>query len=158
MPTPIKLSVFRTLSAVVIAFTALCANAAPTPIYPEPAAAETDIAQALSGAAKQHKRVLLDFGGDWCGDCKVLDVNFHKSENAALLDNGFVLVHINVGHVDQNIDVAERFGIPLKKGVPALAVLDEKGKVLFAQQHGEFEDMRHMDAQSVNDFLKKWQP
>jgi thiol:disulfide interchange protein len=130
----------------------------PKHIYSETAKPKADIAAALAQASREHKRVILDFGGDWCGDCKVLDANFHKPENAALLDSGFVLVHINVGHVDQNLDIAERYGIPLKKGVPALAVLDEKGKVLFAQQHGEFEDMRHMDAQSVNDFLKKWQP
>ncbi len=131
---------------------------AAAPIYPEPAAAEGDIRQALIDAAKNHKRALIDFGGDWCGDCKALDANFHKPENIALLDSGFVLVHVNVGHVDQNLDIAERYGIPLKKGVPALAVLDENGKVLFAQQHGEFEDMRHMDVQSVNDFLNKWKP
>ncbi len=131
---------------------------ASAPIYPDTSAAEHDIGQALTDAAKNHKRVLLDFGGDWCGDCKVLDANFHKPENLSLLDSGFVLVHINVGHVDANLDVAKRYGIPLEKGVPALAVLEPGGKVLFAQQHGEFEDMRHMDAQSVNDFLKKWQP
>jgi thioredoxin 1 len=52
--------------------------------------------------------------------------------------------------------VAERYGIPLKKGVPALAVLDADGRTLYAQRNGEFESMRKMDPQSVNDFLRKW--
>lgn len=159
MFAPIRLPLLRSaVTALAILAVHPTHAAASAPIYPAPATAEADIAQALSDAAKQHRRVLLDFGGDWCGDCKALEANFHKPENLALLDSGFVLVHVNVGHVDQNLDIAERYGIPLKKGVPALAILDDQHKVLFAQQHGEFEDMRHMDAQSVNDFLKKWQP
>lgn len=156
MSQPSKFPLFRALAAAFLVFAATQARAAT--IYPEPAAAEADVKAALADAAKTHKRVLLDFGGNWCGDCKVLDANFHKPENLALLDGSFVLVHINIGlaGVDQNIELAKQYGIPLSKGVPALAVLDADGKVLFAQQHGEFEDMRHMDAQSVNDFLTKW--
>ena len=40
--------------------------------------------------------------------------------------------------------------------VPALAVLEGDGRVVFSQKAGEFEDMRHMDAESVNRFLVKW--
>jgi thioredoxin 1 len=45
---------------------------------------------------------------------------------------------------------------PSIKGVPALAVLAADGKVLYSQATGEFEDMRHMDPNSVTEFLKKW--
>jgi thioredoxin 1 len=88
----------------------------------------------------------------------VLDANFHNPENAALLEAGFVLVHVNVGDkgIDHNFDVAERYGIPLKKGVPALAVLESDGRLLYSQKSGEFEDMRRMDPKSVNDFLRQW--
>jgi hypothetical protein len=76
-----------------------------------------------------------------------------------LLKERYVVVHVNVGDkgIDHNFDVAERYGIPLKKGVPALAVLDSDGKVVYAQKSGEFESMRTMDPRSVNDFLRKWQ-
>ena len=89
---------------------------------------------------------------------KVLDINLKKPENAALLDKHFVMVHVNVGDkgVTDNFEVAERFGIPLKKGVPALAVLDSDGRLVYAQKSGEFESMRSMDPRSVNDFLVKW--
>ena len=42
------------------------------------------------------------------------------------------------------------------EGVPALAVLESDGKVVFAQKQGEFESMRKMDPSSVADFLRKW--
>jgi len=125
-------------------------------IYSATADPNADIAAALKQAAAERKRVLLDFGGDWCGDCQVLDIYFHQDPNAALLSNNFVLVHIDIGHVDKNVDVATRYGVPLDKGVPALAVLDPSGNVLYSQKSGEFEDMRHMDSSSVTSFLTRW--
>ncbi len=125
-------------------------------IYSETADPKADIAAALEQARKEHKRVLLDFGGDWCGDCQVLDIYFHQPPNDALLHDNYVLVHVWIGHIDKNLDIPEKYGVAIKKGVPALAVVNAKGATIFAQKTGEFEDMRHMNAQSVTDFLEKW--
>jgi thiol:disulfide interchange protein len=128
-----------------------------SPVYPEPSSAGADLEAALKQAADTHKRVLVEFGANWCGDCHVLDENFHKPENAALLSH-FVLVHVNVGNhgIDHNTEMAQRFGIPLAKGIPALAVLDSDGRVVFSQKNGEFESMSRMDPRSVNEFLTRW--
>ena len=143
------------------ALTMLVASAALAagPLYPETARAAGDIEAAMKEAASTHRRVLVDFGGNWCGDCKVLDINLKKPENAALLARRYVLVHVNVGDkgISDNFQVAERYGIPLRKGVPALAVLEADGRVVYSQRNGEFESMRRMDPQSVHDFLVKWQ-
>ena len=143
-------------ASLIIAFV-LPARAA-APIYPEVARAASDIAAAQKEAARTHRRVLVDFGGNWCTDCKVLDINMRKPENARLLEERYVVVHVNVGDkgIDENFDVARRYGIPLKKGVPALAVLEADGRVVYAQKSGEFESMRHMDPASVHEFLEKW--
>ncbi len=125
-------------------------------IYPTIDAAQTDIQTALVEARRTHKRVILDFGGDWCGDCQVLNIYFHQSPNAELLEKNFVLVDVNIGRMDANLDLAHRYGVPVT-GVPALAVLDDHGKVLYAQTN-EFADMRHMEASSVTEFLNKWKP
>jgi thiol:disulfide interchange protein len=127
-------------------------------LYPEVARAGADIEAALKQAKAAHKRVLVDFGGNWCPDCKVLDINLRKPEAKALLDAHYVLVHVNVGDkgITDNFAIAERYGIPLKKGVPALAVLDGDGRVVHSQKSGEFESMRKMDPGAVADFLKQW--
>jgi len=127
-------------------------------IYPEPAQAPTDLAAALTAAAATHKRVILDFGGNWCTDCHVLDAYFHDSANKPLLDANYILVHVNIGRLSENLDMAKRFDVPLSKGVPALAVLDEKGALLYSQKSGEFEAMRDMQSAAVTDFLNHWKP
>jgi thiol:disulfide interchange protein len=127
-------------------------------IYPEPQQAEADLAAALKTAAQQHRRVILDFGGNWCPDCQALDIYFHDAANHPILESSFVLVHVNIGHLDENTELAKRFQVPLNKGVPALAVLDSDGKLLYSQRGGEFESMRHMQSSAVTQFLKEWQP
>jgi thiol:disulfide interchange protein len=144
--------------AALLALAAGTANSATHDIYPDPSQARADLAAALKTAAATHRRVLLDFGGNWCGDCQVLDLYFHDARNKPILDANFVLVHINIGYMDTNLDIAEKYGVPIKKGVPALAVLSERGTLLYSQKNGEFEAMGRMESSSVTAFLVKWRP
>jgi thiol-disulfide isomerase/thioredoxin len=125
-------------------------------LYSADADPNADIAAALKQARLEHKRVILDFGGDWCGDCQVLDIYLHQQPNVEVFQKNFVLVHVDIGHFDKNVDITERYGVPLKKGVPALAVLDANGKILYSQQSAEFGDMRYMQPTSVTEFLDRW--
>ncbi|HXC97359.1 MAG TPA: thioredoxin family protein [Edaphobacter sp.] len=160
------------ISSVAIGFALGCKSRPPAevekrqPVTPPPAVRKhlysaeadpkTDIAAALQQAITEHKRVMLVFGGDWCGDCQVLEIYLHQSPNLDLFEKNFLLVHVDIGHYDKNLDIAEKYNIPLKKGVPALAVLDSGGKLLYSQQDAEFGDMRYMYPNSVTDFLNKW--
>jgi thiol-disulfide isomerase/thioredoxin len=127
-------------------------------IYPDGSRAASDLANALSQAGRENKRVLIDFGGNWCPDCLVLDIYMHEPSNLKVLQANFVLVYVNIGRYDQNQELAARFGIPLEKGVPALAVLSPSGDVLYSQRNGEFEKMSRIDPASVNSFLNAWKP
>jgi thiol:disulfide interchange protein len=125
-------------------------------LYSETANPTSDISTALKQARASNKRVILDFGGDWCGDCQVLDIYMHQSPNAELLAKHFIVVHVDIGHMDHNVDVAKKYNVPIEKGVPALAVLDAHGKLLFSQENKEFENMRNMKSEDVTAFLNKW--
>lgn len=144
--------------ALAFAIAAGTARSAGRIIYPPPEQARADIAAALRTARAEHKRVLLDFGGNWCGDCQVLDIYFHDAQNLPILNRNFVLVDVNVGMFDANLDLARKYGIPLKKGVPALAVLARNGTLLYSQKGGEFEAMRRMQSSAVTAFLVRWRP
>lgn len=127
-------------------------------IYPEAADAKAEIRAALAKAAREHKRVILDFGGNWCVDCQLLNLYFHDPSNAGLLASNYVVVDINIGEYDRNLDIARKYGIPINRGVPALVVLDSDGKVIYAQRNAEFEKMSKLDSAAVTAFLMKWKP
>ena len=93
-------------------------------LYSETANAHRRYRRRTRPARREHKHVLLDFGGNWCGDCQVLDIYYHQSPNAELLAKNFILVHVDIGHMDKNVDVAKKYNVPITKGVPALAVID----------------------------------
>ena len=144
-------------SSVPVVAAAESAPAQPNPhLYSAEANAPAEIGAALRQAKSEHKRVLLDFGGNWCGDCQVLDIYLHQAPNAELLARNFVMVHVDIGHYDHNLEVAAKYHIPLAKGVPAMAVLAPDGTMLYSQQTGEFESMRHMDPAAVTAFLNHW--
>lgn len=127
-------------------------------LYPDPSEARTDIGLALSVAAREHRRVLLDFGGNWCYDCHVLDATFHYPEIARILEANYIVVHINIGQYDANLDLAAKYQIPLKKGVPSLAVLDANGRLLVSQRNGDFENTTRIGLKDVESFLNRWKP
>jgi thioredoxin 1 len=147
----------RLLAISVLAVVHCAASLAARPdIYPGPERAPGDLAAALQSAATTHRRVIVDFGGNWCPDCYVLDGYFHDAVNKPLLEAHFVLVHVNIGTFDQNLDIARRCEIPLQRGVPALAVLAGDGTLLYSQKGGEFEAMRRMQPGAVTQFLQQW--
>jgi hypothetical protein len=42
--------------------------------------------------------------------------------------------------------------------VPAIAILDKDGKLLFSQKHGEWERARGLGPEDVLALLKQWKP
>lgn len=125
-------------------------------LYKADANAAQDIRRALATAVKQHKNVLLDFGGNWCIDCHVLENAFHQPRIAPLLNSNYIVVHVDVGKYEKNLDLAKKYHVNLEKGVPSLAVLNAMGKVLYAT--GDFERARMMSEDDVIQFLDKWKP
>jgi ketosteroid isomerase-like protein len=78
-------------------------------LYPADANADAEIAHAVSAAAKNHKRVLLVFGGNWCYDCHVLDIAFRQSDLSPLLQANYEVVHVDIGEYNKNLDIAQRY-------------------------------------------------
>ncbi len=135
---------------------AAAALAAPAPRAGK--TADEQIRAAVAETVKSGKHIILDFSADWCFDCHVLNEQMHSPGLAPLIARNYVVVHIDVGRFDKNLDVAARYGVPLRQGIPALAVLDEHGKLLYAQAQGEFQDARHLQPETVRAFFEKWKP
>ena len=113
-----------------------------------------DIQQALAQAQGDHKQVLLVFGANWCEDCRELDKAMHGNSRA-LIQARFDVVTIDVGNFDKNLDIAQRYGNPIKMGIPAVVVLDRDDKVIYSTKGGELADARKMGEQRSCDFLSQ---
>jgi thioredoxin 1 len=123
--------------------------------YDDLADAKLDVQQALLLAKTDKVPVLLVFGANWCGDCKMLDAAMKTGSASQMIAHDFKVVKINVGKFDKNVDIAEKYGVPLKKGIPAIAILSPESTVLFATKAGELADARKMGDTGVYNFFKK---
>jgi protein disulfide-isomerase len=142
------------LLALIATLLALAVHAADGP-YDEAANAQADIQAALAQAATSGQAVLVVFGANWCGDCKVLDQALRQGPSAALVAREFKLVKVNVGRFDRNVEIALGYGVPLKKGIPAVAILSAAHQVLYVTRAGELADARNMGERGIHDFLAK---
>jgi thiol:disulfide interchange protein len=127
-------------------------------IYNEKADARAEVKEALEKAAAEHKRVLLVFGANWCFDCHVLDKAFHRSDLAPILAANYEVVHVDIGRGEKNQDLMTTYEVPMKRGIPGLAVLDADGKLVYSQKNGEFENARALTPEDFLAFLTKWKP
>ncbi|MCK6482682.1 MAG: DUF255 domain-containing protein [Phycisphaerae bacterium] len=133
-------------------------KAARTDIYDTKADARALIAAATKKAARDNQRVLIMYGGNWCGWCHKLHDLFRTDKDIArTLLYEYQLVMVDVGRFDKNTDVAKDYGADLKAGVPFLTVLDGAGKVLANQETGALEKGDQHDPAKVLAFLKKHQ-
>ena len=125
-------------------------------LYPVNADAKKEIDEALKRALDEKKRVLLVFGGNWCYDCHVLDQALHDGDAGKIVSQNFLLVNVDIGEGEKNPDLLKTYKIPLDKGVPAVAVLESNGRLLYRSGEGEFEAARRMLKKDLVAFLNKW--
>jgi thioredoxin 1 len=127
-------------------------------IYNESSDARAEIKESLQKAAAEHKRVIVVFGANWCYDCHVLDKAFHSPELAPVVAANYEVVHVDIGKGDKNQDLMTKYDVPMKRGIPGLAVLDPDGKLVYSQKNGEFENARALAPGDFLSFLNKWKP
>ena len=123
--------------------------------YDESADAHADVKRALEAARAQGRKVLVVFGANWCPDCIVLDQSMKQGSLKPLMARDFEVVKVDVGRFKKHLDLAELYGVPLKKGIPAMAVLDAQGRVLYATKEGEIGDARVMGEAGLAKFFDR---
>lgn len=133
-----------------------------SPLYDEKADAREQIAAALAKAKKENQRVLIQWGGNWCGWCiKLHELCKSNREISKKLMYEYVVVHVDAGKpVDKNMALATGYGADLKQhGFPFLTILDADGKPLANQETSPLEVDGNLaaghDPKKVLDFLTR---
>lgn len=163
------------LAALLAAAIALPATAAPAPKlamesyaalkppipypYDEQANADRDVARAKARARKLHKLLMIDLGGNWCADCRLLTATMEQSPQLkAFVEKHYVVVLVDVGRFDKNLQIPAHYGITQRlEGVPALLIVDPAtDRLLDPGVVSDIQDARNMTPQALADFIAKW--
>jgi len=127
-------------------------------IYDTKADGQVLLETALARAARDNKRVLVVFGGNWCPWCRKLDAVFRENrEIARILLYEYEVAKIDIGRFDKQMKIPKGYGADIENaGVPFLTILDARGKVLVNQETGALEEGSLHDPAKVKAFLEKW--
>lgn len=117
--------------------------------------ARATVEDTLARAKKSGKRVLLDFGANWCPDCRIFSGVMELPEVKAFVAEHYEVGIIEVGKKDKNLDLAQRFGVTLE-GIPMLIILDDQGRVVNAGTTASLRNAREWTPQALVDYLARW--
>ena len=127
--------------------------------YDEAADANAQLNKALARAKAGKKLLLIKMGGNWCGDCRILQATMDLPEMKTFLGRHYEMVSIDVGRMDKNLQIPARFGVKDKlEGVPAILIVDPAtGRQLVARADvAALADARHMSPQALANWLAKY--
>lgn len=131
-------------------------------LYDVHASGSAQVASAVSEAARTRKRVLVDFGANWCIWCRRLHSTFEADPRvSAELRRDFIVVLVDVNTrrgEKRNSDLVERYGNPVQHGIPVLVVLGPDGRQLTTKDTGELEDGEGHSPEKILAFLREWAP
>jgi thiol-disulfide isomerase/thioredoxin len=143
--------------------TAKKAEIAKKPAYDEKADAKADLAAALAAAKRENRRVLIQWGANWCPWCVALHHRFKSDQTVARkIFYEYDLVFVDVGRRDKNLDLAAKYGADLKNDIPYLTVLDADGKPLVHRAAEEWQTKgsdgeKGHDSKKLLEFLTAYQ-
>src|SRR5215471_11769635 len=125
--------------------------------YDEKANASAQVDAVIARAKKSGKRVLIDLGGNWCADCRILAGLMELPEMQSFLKAHYEMVSVDVGRFNRNLQIPARYGITQRlEGVPAFLVVTTDGKLVNAGRVSAIQDARHMTPQALADWLAQW--
>lgn len=134
---------------------------APPPLYSPTADAKAQIAAALKSAKEDGIRVLVNWGANDDEPSKAFAAARRNSDLSRFFADEYKAVNVDVGRVDRNLDIAQKYGVTLAAGdLPALAVLDADGNVLARASSAAFRsdgDPSAFDPAKIAAFLTKHQ-
>ncbi len=133
--------------------------AQPLPLpYDTSADADRAVAEARQRAIAGHKLLLIDLGGNWCPDCRVLAGTIATPRLQAFVAAHYELVMVDVGRFDKNGQIPARYGLTGRlQGVPSVLVIEPRANRLLNPGHtAALADARHMTPQALADWLASW--
>lgn len=127
--------------------------------YHEDIDADQQVRAAKAEAMAGGKLLLIDLGGNWCADCRILSAVIALPEVKAFVDAHYVIAEVDVGRINRNLQIPEHYGIKKKqlRAVPVLLVVDPAtDRVVNRTAVDDLVDARLSTPQALADWLARW--
>jgi thiol-disulfide isomerase/thioredoxin len=126
--------------------------------YDERADANAAVAAGRARALREHKLLMIDLGGNWCADCRILAGTMDLPSLHAFVEAHYVVVFVDVGRFDRNLQIPAHYGITQRlEGVPSLLIVDPAtDRLLDPGQDAAIQDARHFSPQALADWVAQW--
>jgi thiol-disulfide isomerase/thioredoxin len=126
--------------------------------YDVDANADKAVARAKAEAKKTGRLLLIDLGGNWCGDCRVLDGTLELPAVKAFMDKHYVVAMVDVGRFERNLQIPAHYGFKTRlKGVPTLLVVDPvTDRLINRDDVFALSSAGDMSPQALADWLARW--
>lgn len=126
--------------------------------YDESSDADRAVAAARARARRAGKLLLIDLGGNWCLDCRILAGAMETAPLDGWLARRFEIVNVDVGRFNRNLQIPARYGITARlEGVPALLIIDPRtNRLRNPGRVTALADARSMTPQGLADWLAQW--
>ena len=108
-------------------------------------------------AKREGKLLLLDLGANWCGSCRSLAGTLKLAPMRRFVDEHFVLVIIDVGRFDRNMQIPALYDVDQLPGLPSLLIIDpQRDQLINEGEVSIFAHLPRQTPQAVADWLAQW--
>lgn len=126
--------------------------------YDELANADAAVAKARAAAKAHGKLLLIELGGNWCGDCRVLAGTVELPAMKAFMDKHYEVATVDVGRFNHNLQIPAHYGFTQRLvGAPTLLVVDPAtDRLLNRNDVFALSNAGSMSPQALADWLARW--
>lgn len=116
---------------------------------------EVTLNKALEDASKQNKKVIIEYGGDWCIWSERMYSVLEKKKFKRFLNENFIFVRCFIGREWEN-SFPTYLDIPDFDSVPFFSLLSPEGEFISHQNTEPFEILWFYNKRKLFEFFKEW--
>lgn len=140
-----------------------CQSAATTeqaanPAFPEPTPYPEvfqRLEQARTHAREEQKLLMLVLGAEWCHDSRGFVHKMEKPDFAALIEDRYEILLVNIGFLEYIRNIVERYQVPVIYGTPTVLVIEPDSNTVLNRDTLPY--WRNADSISSSDTLAYFQ-
>ena len=116
-----------------------------------------DVQQALDRAGASDRLALVVLGANWCHDSRALASRLQSPPLAALIQEQYELIYVDVGFLETGRAVTQQFGVPHYYATPTVLIIDPaSGRLINDEDRHMWRNAFNIDMETSVRYFEKW--